>query len=263
MAAKKESPTLPFFDLNAGIWYTSEQLKELKIVDPYYFRASSVGKLMALPDKHEIPSGALTEIEKIAGRIIYNTKPQLNTFAIRKGLLMEDVAIDLYCEVDNTFAVKNKIRMYYWHPLHGILLTGECDLSDDCEDRNLKITIDIKAAYSTETMPVFLKLGDRKGYEWQLTAYNVLFKTDLSKLAYCLVSTPEDLIKYGEPPSWHEVDHIEPKLRVSIVELPRDSNMVNQLMNRLALCKQKLKELVLSKGYITKGEYEYLEQEEE
>lgn len=263
MAAKKESIAVPYFQLSEGIWYTAEQLAELNIVDPFYFRASSVGKLMAYPDKHEIPSGALTEIEKMAGRIIYNTKPQLNTFAIRKGLLMEDVAIDLYCEVDNTFAVKNKVRMYYWHPIHGLLLTGECDLSDTCEYENLKITIDIKAAYSTETMPVFLKLGDRKGYEWQLTAYNVLYKTDISKLAYCLVSTPEDLIKYGEPPSWHEVDHIDPKLRVSMIELPRDSTMVNQLMSRLVLCKQKLKEIVLGKGYIAKGSHEYLEQEEE
>lgn len=261
--AKAPSAPLPFFDIQSGIWYTAEQLAEKKIVDPFYFRASGVGKIMASPEKNEIPSGALTEIEKMAGRIIYDTKPQLNTFAIQKGLMLEETAIDLYCEVDNTFAVKNKTRMYYWHPLHGILLTGECDLSDNCEARNLSITIDIKVAYSTETMPVFLKIGDRKGYEWQLSAYNVLFKTDLSKLAYCLPSTPDDLIKKGEPESWHIVDHIDPKLRVSIIEMPRDSIMVNQLMNRLVICKQKLKELVLSKGYVAKADHEYMEQEEE
>jgi len=263
MAAKKEIAPLPFFNLNDGKWFTQEELIENKIFDSFYFRASSVGKLMASPEKNEIPTGAMTELEKMAGRIIYNTKPQLSNFAIQKGLTMEDVSIDLYCEVDNTFATKNKVRMYYWHPEHGVLLTGECDLDDYCKIRNLKITIDVKTAYSTETMPVFLKCGDRKGYEWQLCSYNVLYGTDLSKLAYCLPSTPDHLIKKGEPESWHLVDHIDPKFRVSIIELNRDSQMINQLMNRLAICKQKLSELVLSRGYVVKNECEYLEQEEE
>lgn len=263
MAAKKEIAPLPFFDLNHGKWFTAEELKESGINDPFYFRSSSVGKLMASAEKNEIPTGALTEIEKMAGRIIYDTKPQLSNFYIAKGLQMEDASIELYCDVDDTFARKNKTRMYYWHPEHGILLTGECDLDDHCKIRNLKITIDVKTAYSTETMPLFLKLGDRKGYEWQLCSYNVLFKTDLSKLAYCLPSTPDTLIKRGEPESWHLVDHIDPKFRVSIVEMMRDTAMINQLMNRLVICKKKLIELVLSKGYEIKGQYEYLEQEEE
>lgn len=263
MATKKEIPALPFFDLNAGQWFTADELAKNNIADPFYFRSSSVCKLMASPEKLEIPTGAMTELEKMAGRIIYKTKPQFSNFAIEKGLLMEDVSIEMYCEVENTFAVKNKTRMYYWHPAHGILLTGECDLDDHCEQRGLSITIDIKTAYSTETMPLFLKLGDRKGYEWQLCSYNVLFKTDLAKLAYCLPSTPEHLIKKGEPESWHIVDHIDLKYRVSIIEMVRDTNMVNQLMNRLVICKQKLIELVESKGYQIEKNIEYLEQEEE
>lgn len=259
--AKAPAAPLPFFDLSLCVWYTAEQLKEAKINDPFYFRASSVSKLMAYPEKVELPSGALTEIEKIAARIVFGTKPNLSNFYLEKGLLMEDEAIDMYCEHTGTFAVKNKTRMYLWHPLHGVLLTGECDLEDDFNHGTE--TIDIKVAYSTETFPMFLKLGDRKGYEWQLTSYNVLFKTQRSKLAYCLPSTPEELIKRGEPLSWHQVNHIPLKHRIAIIEFDRDSSMVNQLMNRLVNAKAELKRLVALKGYSIESEIEYIEADEE
>lgn len=254
---KMSKSALPFFDLDAGKWYNEQQFKEavssgeLNKNDLIYFRASSVGKLMTYPEKQAVPDGAMSEIKKIANRLIYGTSPNLNTFAIEKGRSCEDLGIDLYNEVKNTFLQKNKTRMYYWHPNHGVLLTGECDLNEKLAGGVFTKTIDIKLAYSTESMPLFLEHGDRKQYEWQLDGYNVLFRSDQSELAYCMISTPEPLIKRGEPENWHFVDHIDQELRLSTIERQRDSNRINQLMNRLALCKQEVLKLLAIRNFDT------------
>ena len=246
----KVATVLPFFDLNAGEWFTDQEFKSglesglFKNTDLVYFRASMVGKLMSYADKNIIPDGAMSEIKKAANRLIYGTSPALNTFAIEKGRTCEDLGIDLYNEVTNKFLEKNKTRMYYWHPSHGILLTGECDLNEKIMGGVFQKTIDIKLAYSTESMPLFLEHGDKKLYEWQLDSYNVLLQSDESELAYCMVSTPDHLIKKGDPTNWHCVDHIDPEFRLSTISRTRDTVRINQLMNRLALCKQEVLNLL-------------------
>lgn len=251
--AKAPAPALREINIHEGKWFTGVQYKaalesgELLDHDQIYFRASGVSKLMSYADKPIIPDGAMTEIKKTANRIIYGTEPDLNTFAIDKGRECEELGIDLYNEVKFTFHVKNATRMYYWHPEAGIILSGECDL--ECLEAIGKKTIDIKMAYNTESMPLWLEEGDKKEYEWQLDCYNLLYHTHLSEIAYCMVSTPDHLIKKGEPLNWHLVDHIPPEHRLSTIERNRDDVRINQVLNRLILAKQKVLDLLKQRNF--------------
>jgi hypothetical protein len=63
--------------------------------------------------------------------------------------------------------------------------------------------------------------GEDKGYEWQLRSYMMLWDKPYAEIAYCLVSTPDDLIGW-EAPSLHKVDHINRELRLTLVPYERD-----------------------------------------
>ena len=70
--------------------------------------------------------------------------------------------------------------------------------------------------------------GENKGYEWQLRAYMMLWDKPRADIAYCLVSTPDDLIGY-ESKQLHKVDHINRELRVTIVPYERDAVLENKI----------------------------------
>jgi hypothetical protein len=202
-------------------------------------RASSVGKLMAYPEKNTLPDGALTYINELASQIILNWKPELDLNAINKGKQCEDEAIALYNAVTGFEYVKNGDR------ITTDLLTGEWDICDN--ERNL--IIDIKTAYSKKTFPIVIKEGDRKLYEWQLTAYMHLKNMDNAKLVYVLVDTPDDLISKREPRDWHKVSDINPKYRVTEFSMTRDTAKERQMIDRCKLAQMKIVEILDSRGY--------------
>ena len=126
-----------------------------------------------------------------------------------KGIRVEDASIDLYNAVKLTSYAKNtERRQNAW-------ITGEADIV-----ATHKI-IDIKSSWCLTTFPVLAEQGEDKGYEWQLRAYMMLWDKPYAEIAYCLVSTPDDLIGW-EAPSLHQVDHINRELRVTIVPYERD-----------------------------------------
>ena len=194
------------------------------------FRASMVGSLMSYPDKDKLPDGAITELDKLISQKVLNWSEQLDNFAINKGIQCEADSIELYNEVYDTFYIKNAERVSTG------LLTGECDLID----HNESLVIDIKTAYSKKTFPLMLKMS--KLYEWQLRAYMHLYDVNHAELAYCLVNTPPELITQKDPEHWHIVDDVPMNLRVSTLRIERDLEKEQQLLNRLALCSQYIKE---------------------
>ena len=126
-----------------------------------------------------------------------------------KGLRVEDESIDLYNAVHLTSYSKNMERKTNeW-------ITGEADIVAD--DR----IIDIKSSWCLTTFYVLADQGRDTGYEWQLRAYMMLWDKPRADIAYCLVSTPDDLIGY-ESKQLHQVDHINRELRVTIVPYERD-----------------------------------------
>jgi len=196
------------------------------------FRASSLSEIMTDPKgKDEILSvGAKTAIIKIAKEIIYGYDEQFSSKYTEKGLRVEDESIDLLGSVLLKSFVKNKERKTNdW-------ITGEADIVT--EDS----IIDIKSSWSLATFPVIADQGKDKGYEMQLRAYMWLWDKPKATIAYCMVSTPEDLMKW-EAQSLHSVDHIIPELRVTLVHYERDRTIEEKIKFKVEAARQYFEEI--------------------
>ena len=174
------------------------------------FRASALSAIMTDgKGKDELSVGAKTYVTKLAKEMIYGYDEKVSSKYMDKGLRVEDESIDLYNAVHLTSHAKNTERKTNeW-------ITGEADIVAD--DR----IIDIKSSWCLTTFYVLADQGRDTGYEWQLRAYMMLWDKPRADIAYCLVSTPDDLIGY-ESKQLHKVDHINRELRVTIVPYERD-----------------------------------------
>lgn len=176
---------------------------------------SSLGKIMTdakskKPD--DLSVGAMTYCRQLAKEFVYGYRQSVSSKYMEKGIACEDKSIALYNEVFFSGLVKNpQRRSNEW-------LTGECDI-----DTGSKI-VDIKTSWSLDTFPVVKDDALDKDYEWQGRAYMMLWDRPLFEVAFCMVSTPADLIKW-EDHAAHLVDHIDPVLRVTTVEYARDEKL--------------------------------------
>ena len=174
-------------------------------------RASQLGLIMTEPkSKTEVLSvGAKTYINKLAKEFVYGYDEVITSKYIDKGIQVEDESIELYNRVFLTDYSKNTERKTNdW-------ITGECDIFTGSK------VIDIKSSWSLATFPCFKEDATDKQYEWQLRAYMMLWNCNEAELAYCMVSTPDELIKY-EQIDMHLVDGIDESLRVTVNKFERD-----------------------------------------
>lgn len=184
-------------------------------------RASALSAIMTdSKNKEELSVGAKTYITKLAKEMIYGYDERVTSKYMDKGLRVEDESIDLYNAVHLTSHAKNTERKTNeW-------ITGEADIVAD--DR----IIDIKSSWCLTTFHVLADQGRDTGYEWQLRAYMWLWDKPRADIAYCLVSTPDDLIGY-ESKQLHKVDHINRELRVTIVPYERDVVLEDKIKTKV------------------------------
>lgn len=174
------------------------------------FRASALSSIMTDgKGKDELSVGAKTYVSKLAKEFVYGYDEKVTSKYMDKGIRMEDESIDLYNAVHLSSHAKNAERK------NNLWITGEADIVGD------EKIIDIKSSWCLTTFPVLADQGEDKGYEWQLRAYMWLWNKPLADIAYCLVTTPDDLIGW-ENKALHQVDHINRELRVTIVPYVRD-----------------------------------------
>jgi hypothetical protein len=186
------------------------------------FRASSLADLMTEPKaKGETLSvGAKTAITKLAKEAVYGYDERISSKPMQKGIQVEDQSIELLNSVLFTSYTKNTERKTNeW-------ITGECDIFTGSK------IIDIKSSWSLATFPALAEDGENKTYTWQLAAYMWLWNVDSAAIAYCLVSTPEELIGY-EDRQLHIIDHITPELRVTLVNQERDKAMEAKIIEKV------------------------------
>lgn len=186
------------------------------------FRASAISKIMTDPKgKDEVLSaGAKTEIERIAKEIVYGYSESFSSKYTDKGIQVERQSIDLYNSVFFTDYVKNEERRSNeW-------VTGECDIFTGTK------VIDVKSSWSLATFPATAAAGADKAYEWQARVYMWLWEVEDYEVAYCMVSTPPDLIGY-ENEELHDVEHINPELRVTIVRYKRDRALEEKIRQKV------------------------------
>lgn len=166
-----------------------------------------------------LSQGAKTYLRKLAKESVYGYRAKLDNKYIKKGLAVEDQSIELYNSVFFTDYAKHSGR------IETDILSGECDILDD------DLVIDIKSSWSLETFPATPDDAHDYGYEWQLRAYMMLYSKPYAELAFCLVSTPDELIGY-EDPELHYVDHIPAHMRITKVRYERDAEKEQKIIDR-------------------------------
>ena len=176
-------------------------------------RCSSLPKIMTSPrTKGEVLSEtAKSEMIKIAKEDFYGYSSQMTNKYVEKGIEVEDKSIELLNTIKLANYKKNTER------LTNDFLTGECDINDEKNDE----IIDIKSSWSLETFPALPSDINIKDYEMQLRGYMMLYNRSKASVCYCMVSTPEGLTMY-ENKLLHEVEHIDPFARVTILSIERD-----------------------------------------
>jgi len=189
-------------------------------------RSSALGKIMTNPRKKtEVLSATCkTYIKELVKEDLFGYKSTIDSKYLTKGIDLEDTSIDLYNEVHGTLYLKNTER------LENEFITGECDIN--AEDK----IIDIKSSWSLETFPASPEDVNNKDYEWQLRGYMMLYNKPKAELAYCMVSTPDYLLKEWDNYKIHKVDNHDPFLRVTTISFERDRDKERDIIDRVIEC---------------------------
>lgn len=196
-------------------------------------RCSSISRIMTDPkSNNEVLSvGAKTYVDELASEFVYGYKKTIGSKEMDKGIIVENASIALLNDVLFTAYVKNtERRTNDW-------LTGECDIYTG------RKIIDIKSSWSLPTFPTTIRAGRDKDYEWQLRGYMMLWDCDESEIAYCMITTPDELIRF-DPTDIHYVDHIEPSLRVTRVPYSRDKALEEKIKVKVEAARAYFNEVV-------------------
>jgi len=190
-------------------------------------RCSSLGKIMTEPKtKGDVLSvGAKTYLLDLAKQGVYRYQEEITSKYMEKGIAVENDAIVLYNEVNFTSLTKNTERR------EDEFITGECDLIIPGVRG-----IDVKSPWSLATFPVVVEDCHDKEYEWQCRGYMRLWNVPAWEVAYCMVSTPEELLRY-EQPELHMVDHIPKHMRVTSIHYQRDAALEAKIVEKCTAAK--------------------------
>lgn len=186
------------------------------------WRASQIGKLMTSSrTKGEVLSQtAKSYINQIAKENFYGYKSEIKNRYLDKGINQELESMQLLNSVRFENYQKNSQRM------ENDLITGECDiLTNDS-------IIDIKTSWSLDTFPELPEDIDSKEYEWQGRAYMMLYNRFEFELVYCMVSTWDEFLSPYDDRTLHQVDHIDPRKRITSITIERDLELENQMLER-------------------------------
>lgn len=197
------------------------------------FRASAIAEIMTDGKSEELSVGAKTYLKAIAKELIYGYEEQITSKYMDKGQQCEQASIDLYNRVFFTRHEKNEERRTNdW-------FTGEPDIIVP----GARI-IDIKTAWSLATFPATTEcvqaIAKKSGYDYQGRVYMHLFDAPEFEVAYCMVTTPEELRKW-EQEQLHIVDHIDPALRVTRYTIQRDEAIERKMIVKVEAAREYLK----------------------
>jgi hypothetical protein len=188
------------------------------------FRCSSLGKIMTEPkSKSEVLSvGAKTYIRSLVAQEIFGVDFEVTSKEMNKGIECEGDAIQLLNRVRGLDLAKNTERK------SNGFVTGEADLFDAPK----RCGHDLKVSWSIATFPLLATDAEDKLYEWQMRGYMWLWDADEWEVNYCLLSTPEHLMRY-ELPSLHFVDHIPEHLRLTTWTVKRDKSIEETMAEKV------------------------------
>lgn len=157
--------------------------------DNYNFHPSSLGLIMT-DSRTKEPIGETAKAHLLQCWIeeTYGRKKDISNKYIEKGLAQEEESITLYSLVTKKFHKKNT------ETISNDFFIGTPDLYDGNSIKEAELILDIKTSWDIFTFFATLQKPLNKNYYWQLQAYMDLTGASVSKLVYCLVDTPENLI---------------------------------------------------------------------
>ena len=211
-------------------------------------RCSALGKVMTSPrSKSEILSQtAKTYVEEQVLLAKYGIVKTFNSRYTDKGNLVEDESIKLASEVlELGFILKNDEHFSNeW-------ITGTPDVN------TANYVLDVKSSWDATTFPFFATEIPTKDYFFQLQGYMWITGKQKSLLVYCLVNTPLDMVQdeirrahwnanlleesldlIDEVQKRHNFDHIPDNRRVKVFEVERDDEVIEQIKERVELCRE-------------------------
>lgn len=164
---------------------------EIKRAEDIEFRCHWLGDIMSGVAKGWNVEKSLTckkKLIQIHREITYNrVAPKKNKY-IMKGLMAEEDGLTLYSMYKNYPFHKNTTR------LSNGKLTGEIDTHKG-DFSKPEYTVDIKNAYTLDTLPTFEDKVD-VDYKYQGLGYLELTGADLHIVAHVLVNSPPEIIEY-------------------------------------------------------------------
>ena len=178
-------------------------------------RATQVSALLTQPrSKSEtISETAKSMIEAVALKDLYGIEESFESKYTDKGLMMEATAIELVNRLLFGEYKKNEERA------NNGRFAGTPDVVWGKEIR------DVKCSWSAQTFPwtieAALKQIKKGGYEEQVRTYMMLFDCDVAYIDFCLLSTPDFLLREAEFEA-HQYDHIPESKRLTSVRFDRD-----------------------------------------
>lgn len=201
---------------------------------PKLFRCSSLADLIGNPKgKGEfITETAKSKIRAIAKEDLYGFKSFTGNQYTNKGLMLEDIAIEM--------SGKMRFKPYKKHVgrVENELITGECDILDSSN----KLIIDTKCTWDIGTHPFFEDEAQDKvkkaGYDIQLQAYMWLYNCDIAYVDFWLFPVPLELTK-----DWDDreqlidlVEAIPIKERLTTVAIERDESIIDRIKEKIPHC---------------------------
>lgn len=170
----------------------------------------------------DLSEGAKTHCRNIVKGIVLNFKKQVSSMALTKGNVCEDDSIDLYNWVHFTEYKKNEIS------LENDWIKGTCDV----HVKDVKIQ-DYKTSKDKSTFPMLPDEIEVGGYRWQGDGYMFLYDENLFELIYCLVQTPDELIPDWEDYELHDIEDIEPEIRVTMIQFERSQEREDLIKHKV------------------------------
>lgn len=185
----------------------------------FKIRASASGKLMTKSRSKDgaLSKTALSYVQDWYKEQIYGVKKNIDNKYLRKGISVEDNAIDYAAkELGWLFAEKNED---YFEDAHF------CGTPDVILDDTI---IDIKSSWDCFTFPLFEDEIPNKDYYYQLQTYMALTGLKKAQLVYVLMDTPEsierDAVSY---------ESVESKYRIKIFDVDYDDEVVESMRDKV------------------------------
>ena len=192
-------------------------------------RKTDADKELLAPYKEmSLSAGAKTYLGKLAKQFVYSYNKVVETKYMDKGLACEDEAIDMINRLRFESYAKNTERR------EDEFLTGECDIYVP----GVK-TIDTKVSWDLDTFPALSEDCHDSLYEWQGRAYMRLWDVPEHEVCFVMLNTPDELIRY-EQRELHEVEHIDPALRLTSITYQRDASLEEKMVNKCRVAQKYL-----------------------